>query len=131
MKKRGILNAALAGQIAALGHKELFLVGDAGMPIPKGVPVIDLAVTLGVPTFRQVLDAILEEAEIEGFILANEIREHNPALQAYMEDKLAGKEESWLSHEALKQKSSEAKFAIRTGECTPYPNVLLRAGVAF
>ena len=42
MKKRGILNAALSYHIAALGHKDLFLIGDAGMPIPKGIPIVDL-----------------------------------------------------------------------------------------
>ena len=44
MKKHGILNAQLAGYIAALGHKDLFMVGDAGMPIPAGVPIVDLVV---------------------------------------------------------------------------------------
>ena len=59
MKKTGIINAELMKQIAALGHMELFLIGDAGMPIPKGVPVIDLALCEGVPSFAAVLDAVL------------------------------------------------------------------------
>ena len=29
MKKHGILNAQLAGYIAALGHKDTFMIGDA------------------------------------------------------------------------------------------------------
>jgi D-ribose pyranase len=78
MKKHGILNAQLAGYIAALGHKDLFMVGDAGMPIPAGVPIVDLVVTAGVPTFVQVLDAILDETVVEGYTLATEIKEHNP-----------------------------------------------------
>ena len=131
MKKKGILHAELAGQIAALGHRDTFMIGDAGMPIPKGVPVIDLAVRLGVPTFRQVMDAVLEETEVEGFTLAEEIKQYNPDLQTYIEEKLAGKTEVFVSHEEMKHSSAEVKFAIRTGECTPYPNVLLKAGVAF
>ena len=35
MKKRGILNAELMKCIASLGHKDLFMIGDAGMPIPE------------------------------------------------------------------------------------------------
>ena len=35
MKKSGILNAQLIRCIAELGHKDLFMIGDAGMPIPK------------------------------------------------------------------------------------------------
>ena len=42
MKKRGILNAQLSYLIAALGHKDLFMIGDAGMPIPEDVEVVDL-----------------------------------------------------------------------------------------
>ena len=75
MKKRGILHAQLISCIAALGHKDTYMIGDAGMPIPPGVQVIDLAVTAGVPTFRQVMDAVLEEAVVEGYTLADEIME--------------------------------------------------------
>ena len=66
MKKTGILNAQLIGYIAALGHKDTFMVGDAGMPIPKGVPIVDLVLCGGVPTFKQTMDAILNETEVEG-----------------------------------------------------------------
>ncbi|MFR1802173.1 MAG: RbsD/FucU domain-containing protein, partial [Faecalispora jeddahensis] len=61
MKKTGILNAQLAGYIAGLGHKERFLIGDAGMPVPKGIPVVDLVLCGGIPTFQQVVDAVLNE----------------------------------------------------------------------
>ena len=56
MKKRGIINAQLAGLIAGLGHKDAFMIGDGGMPIPKGVEIVDLALCGGVPTFRQVME---------------------------------------------------------------------------
>ena len=36
-----------------------------------------------------------------------------------------------LPHDELKKMSAGCRFAIRTGEFTPYPNVILRAGVAF
>ena len=80
MKKTGILNAQLIGYIAALGHKDTFMVGDAGMPIPKGVPIVDLVLCGGVPTFKQTMDAILNETEVEGYTIANEITEKNPEL---------------------------------------------------
>ena len=120
MKKSGILNAQLIGCIAALGHKDLFMIGDAGMPIPKGVP-----------TFRQVMDAILEETVVEGYTIADEIQEKNPELLSYIQEKLAGAEEERIPHTELKAMSAHVKFAVRTGEFTPYPNIILRAGVAF
>lgn len=131
MKKRGILNAQLSGYIAALGHKDLFMIGDAGMPIPPGVPIVDLVLTAGVPTFEQAMDAILDEAVVEGYTIAEEIVENNPRLLSYIREKLPDAEEAMISHTELKQMSAKAKFAVRTGEFTPYPNIILRAGVAF
>ncbi len=131
MKRSGILNAQLAGYIAALGHKDTFMIGDAGMPIPKGVPVVDLVLCGGIPTFRQVMDAVLEETVVEGYIIADEIETKNPVLLSYIQEKLADAEEERIPHTELKKKSADVKFAIRTGEFTPYPNIILRAGVAF
>ncbi|WWR14933.1 D-ribose pyranase [Lachnospiraceae bacterium JLR.KK008] len=131
MKKNGILHAQLIGLIAALGHKDTFMVGDAGMPIPKGVPVVDLALCGGVPTFRQTMDAILAETEIEAYTIAEEIDEKNPELLAYIHKKLPDAEEEKIPHADLKKMSAECRFAVRTGEFTPYPNIILRAGVAF
>ena len=131
MKKTGILNAQLIGLIAALGHKDTFMIGDAGMPIPKGVEIVDLILCGGVPTFEQVMDAVLAETEIEGYTIAKEIEEKNPRLLAYIQKKLPDAEEERIDHVDLKKMSANCKFAIRTGEFTPYPNIILRAGVAF
>lgn len=131
MKKRGILNAQLSGLIAALGHMDTFMIGDAGMPIPKGIPIVDLALCGGVPTFIQTMDAVLEEAEVEHYTLAEEIVEKNPELLAYIKEKLPDIEYDMIPHTELKKMSENVRFAIRTGEFTPYPNIILRAGVAF
>lgn len=131
MKKTGILHAELMKQIASLGHMELFLIGDAGMPIPKGVEIIDLALCGGVPAFEQVLDAVLNETVVEYYYLAEEISDHNQRLLTYIQKSLPGVTCEMLPHSELKQLTQRCKFAIRTGEFSPYPNVVLRAGVAF
>ncbi|BDF06207.1 D-ribose pyranase [[Clostridium] hylemonae] len=131
MKKRGIINAQLAGLIAGLGHKDLFMIADGGMPIPKGVELVDLALCGGVPTYRQVMDAVLGETEVEAYTLAEEIVEKNPKLLAYIREKLPDADVEMISHVELKKMSGDIKFAVRTGEFTPYPNIILRAGVAF
>lgn len=131
MKKFGIINAQLAGYIAGLGHKDQFMIGDGGMPIPPGVPIVDLALCGGVPTFKQVLDAVLKEAEVEFYTLAQEITDYNQELLTYIQESLPGVECRMVPHTELKEMSKSVKFAIRTGEFTPYPNIILRAGVAF
>lgn len=131
MKKTGILNAQLMGLITALGHKDEFMIADAGMPIPKGVEIVDLALAGGVPSFRQVMDAVLAETCVESYTLAEEIDEHNPELLSYIQEKLAGLPCGKIPHTELKRRSAELKFVIRTGEFTPYPNVILTAGCIF
>lgn len=131
MKKRGIINAQLAGLIAGLGHKDTFMIADGGMPIPQGVEIVDLALCGGVPTFRQVMDAVLDETEVEFYTLAEEIVEKNPELLSYIKEKLPEADSEMISHVELKEMSKNIKFAVRTGEFTPYPNIILRAGVAF
>lgn len=130
-EKIGIINAQLAGLIAELGHKDTFMIGDGGMQIPKGVEIVDLALCGGVPTFRQVMDAVLDEAEIESYTIAKEIVEKNPELLTYIREKLPEVEEEMILHTELKERTAQVKLAILTGEFTPYPNIILRAGVAF
>lgn len=131
MKKRGIIHAQLAGLIAGLGHMDTFMIGDGGMPIPKGVEIVDLALCGGVPSFRQVMDAVLEETQVEYYVIAEEIVKKNPELLAYIREKLPDIPSEMIPHVQLKEMSKNVKFAIRTGEFTPYPNIILRAGVAF
>lgn len=131
MKKRGIINARLSGYIAALGHMDFFMIGDAGMPIPKGVPVVDLALCEGVPTFEQVLKAVLDEVKVEGYFIAEEIADKNERIYGLIKKSLPDAEEEMRTHIQLKLFSEKAKFAIRTGEFSPYANIILRAGVVF
>lgn len=131
MKKQGIINKQLAGLIAGLGHKDTFMIADGGMPIPKGIEIVDLALCGGVPTFTQVMEAVLDETEIEAYTIAEEIIVKNPELLGYIKGKLSQTEEIMISHLELKEETKQIKFAIRTGEFTPYPNIILRAGVAF
>lgn len=131
MKKTGILNAELMKEIAALGHMDLFLIGDAGMPIPKGIKIIDLALCKGIPSFEQVLDAVLKETEIEYYYIAEEICENNQRLFSFIRTTMPKVESEMLPHHDLKMMTEKCKFAIRTGEFSPYPNLVLRAGVTF
>lgn len=134
MKKTPLLNIALSRVIASLGHGDILMIVDAGMPVPPGVELIDLALTRGVPDFVGVLDVVLSEMEVESHVLASEMIEVKPpALQMIETLQLDGQlgRQSWVSHEALKALSRRAKAIVRTGECQPYSNVALVAGVVF
>lgn len=131
MKKTGMIHGELMKKIALLGHKDLFMIGDAGMPIPPNVELIDLALCKGVPTFIQVLDAVLAESVVERYYVAEEIEEANPEIFGYIQKALPDISFEKMPHVDLKAFSGKCRFAIRTGEYSPYPNVILQAGVAF
>ena len=129
MKKAGILNRHLSGALAELGHGDGVLICDAGMPIPDGPRVVDLAFRAGVPSFAVVLDGLLAELVVEGATAAKEVRGANPAVSALLENEFHDLE--LVSHERLKELSAGARLVVRTGEARPYANVLLRCGVFF
>lgn len=129
MKKSGILNRHLAGALAELGHGDTVLICDAGMPIPAGPRVVDLAFRAGVPAFAEVLDGLLAELVVTGGTAAQETREANPAVARLLTDSLASLD--LVPHEELKHRSTDARLVVRTGEARPYANVLLRCGVFF
>ncbi|MFE9681769.1 D-ribose pyranase [Streptomyces sp. NPDC006285] len=130
MKKAGILNRHLAGATAELGHGDGVLVCDAGMPVPAGPRVVDLAFRAGVPSFREVLEGLLDELVVEGATAAEEVREANPEASALLADRFPASLVH-VSHEELKALSAGARLIVRTGEVRPYANVLLRCGVFF
>lgn len=129
MKKHGILNRHLSGALAELGHTDGVLVCDAGMPIPDGPRVVDLAFLAGVPSFAQVLEGLLGELAVEGATAAEEVRDTNPAAASLMAGHFP--DLAYVPHERLKQLTSGARLVVRTGEASPYANVLLRCGVFF
>jgi len=131
MKKQGMLNARLAEVIAGMGHTDLLVIADAGFPAPPGVPCVDLAVRCGLPPMLDVTAAIADELEIEALTVADELLARDSDLPDALRQLFPGSALMHISHEELKQLSARAKAVVRTGECTPYYNVVLRAGVVF
>jgi D-ribose pyranase len=122
-----------------MGHGDSLVIGDAGLPIPQGPVRIDLALTRGIPSFLATLETVLDELRIERVVIAEEIEARNPEQLAGVEAILAGYrvrtgasvEVVVVPHDELKRRTAGALAVVRTGECTPYANVILCSGVVF
>lgn len=131
MKDRGILHPQLSRLVASMGHGDLLGVADAGLPVPPGVERVDLAFAPGRPGFLEVVEAVLGELRVEAYVLAEESKEHCPQFVEALDRMLQNAEVIWVDHEELKRLYGAARGVVRTGEFTPYANVLLRSGVDF
>ncbi|WP_024872554.1 D-ribose pyranase [Tolumonas lignilytica] len=139
MKKHVLLNAPLSHVIATMGHTDQLVVCDAGLPIPAAPERIDLAVSRGVPKFMDVVQAVTAEMQIEQVILTHEFAEVSPALHIELVAHLEHLAEEqghtitfeYVSHEEFKELTHLGRAVVRTGECTPYANVIFVSGVVF
>lgn len=131
MKKSGILNADLMRVIALMGHTDLLVIADSGLPIPPSVPRIDLALVAGVPTFLQALAAVLAELQVESATVAEEMRQRSPSLYQAVRQALGSIPLAQVPHEQFKAMLPRVLAVVRTGEQTPYANVILQSGVTF
>lgn len=132
MLRTGILHPQLAKVLAEVRHKDTILIGDAGLPIPKGVERIDLGWKEGSPGYLEVLKEVLKYLIVEEAIFANEAKQVSPTFHQEATS-LFDKEVplKYISHDELKESSKESKAIILTGEFTPYTNVILVCGCAY
>ncbi|MCA9860930.1 MAG: D-ribose pyranase [Thermomicrobiales bacterium] len=131
MKLGGVLNHRLSMVIAEMGHTDGLTVADAGLPVPLDVERIDLAVSPGVPSFAQVLEAIASELKVEEIVLAREAFDLNPELLRTIERYYPGVPTTAVPHVEFKELTGSTRAVIRSGECAPYANCILRSGVIF
>lgn len=131
MKKTGVMNSNISRVIADMGHMDWLGIGDAGTPVPKDTEKIDLSVKAGLPSFIDVLKEVLVELEVQKVYIAEEIKTENPKQLEEIKKALPGVEIEFIPHSELKKDLSSSKAFIRTGEETPYSNVILESGVIF
>lgn len=131
MKKDRLLNPMIVSEIAALGHTEYLCIADCGLPIPKGTRIVDVSVSAGIPAFLELLDVVAKELVVESFIVATEIETVNPKMLNDINNTLPGIPYSSVSHEEFKKLVKNAKCVVRTGETSPYANIILVGGVNF
>lgn len=131
MKKIGILNQPISAVMADLGHMDTLVIADAGLPIPAETERIDLALTQGIPAFLDTLRIVLTEMQVERAVVAEEMLKVSPQVHAAIKELLGNTPIETVPHITFKEQTRSARAVIRTGEFTPYANIILVAGVVF
>jgi D-ribose pyranase len=131
MKKTGLLNSHISEIISKMGQNDMLAIGECSLPIPDGVPRIDLALTKNIPAFTDTLKAVLLELQVDEVIIATETEETSPKIYEDIKASVENARITMITHEALKERLKRCKAVIRTGEQTPYANIILKSGVIF
>lgn len=125
MRANGLWHAELVRLLLDLRHHDTVVLADAGLPVPDAIPVVDLGWRRGEPRVRDLLAAVLDELVVERATLAKELD------GGELRTALAAVPVELVSHDELKAMIGEARAVVRTGDDTPYANVVLHAGVPF
>jgi D-ribose pyranase len=131
MKKTGVINAPISTVIAELGHLDTLTIADAGLPVPKEVRRIDIALMKGIPGFIDTLRVVLAEMQVEKVIVADEMKKISPDILAHIQEILGDIPVDFVPHQLFKELTRSSRAIIRTGEFTPYANIILVSGVVF
>jgi D-ribose pyranase len=131
MRKGELLNQPLINVIAGLGHLDELVIADAGLPVSPQTERVDLALTAGIPGFLDSLQVVMSELEVESAVIAKEMLEKSPQMHHDLLAILVDLPVEYVSHDTFKEMTARARAVVRTGEFTPYANIILRAGVRF
>ena len=126
MKLNGILNSSISKALSDLGHTDKIAIGDCGLPIPLEKK-IDISLKIGFPSFEDVLKEILKDLSVEKYIVAKEIMDYNPAQLEIIRHLLPHAEEEMMTHENFKNSLKNVNSIIRTGEASPFSNIILQS----
>ncbi|PCF49251.1 D-ribose pyranase [Staphylococcus delphini] len=129
MYKFGTLNSEISRVLSRLGHTDEIVIADCGLPIPDGVKRIDIALKEGTPSFEEVYEELMHHMAVEQVVVAREMVEENETLYQRVKNDFPTLE--MVSHEKFKKQTRRAKAIIRTGEATPYANIILKSDVIF
>ncbi|ARC58400.1 D-ribose pyranase [Frondihabitans sp. 762G35] len=129
----GIIHPQLSRVLSEFGHTDGLVVADAGLPIPTGVERVDLAWRPGEPSFVGTLSAVLDEFVVERAVASAEMADESPEQLETLRTRLAesGVELELVPHTDFKALTHSARAVVRTGEYTPYSNVMLFSAAPF
>jgi D-ribose pyranase len=128
MLKSGILNPQISALLARVRHTNTLVIADKGFPFWSEIETIDISLVDNVPTVIDVLRAVRESFLVGKAYMAEEFRTANDArAQGAFAAALEGVAVTYEPHVQLKRRVPAALGLIRTGDATPFGNVVIES----
>ncbi len=128
MIKTGILNPAILSLVSRVRHTNTLVIADRGFPFWPQIETVDISLVDDVPTVLQVLKALLPNFKAGRAWMAEEFLSHNSEEQAAaVRNVLGAIPLELLPHVDFKLGVPRAIGLIRTGDATPYANIILES----
>ncbi len=128
MIKTGIINPHLLDLLARTRHTNTLVISDGSFPYWPEIETVDLSLTFGIPTVLDVLELIIPIFTIGRIWQADEFVANNTMETIVRFEKAFGAiPVTRLCHVDFKKQVPEAIALIRTGDATPYGNIILES----
>jgi len=128
MLQSGILNPHVLHLLARIRHTNTLVIADWAFPYWPEIETVDISLTAGVPTILQLLDLMTPNFKIGRIWQADEFLSHNPQETVNAFAKSFGKIPLTREpHAEFKKRVPKAIGLIRTGDATPYGNIILES----
>jgi D-ribose pyranase len=126
--KTGILNPAILSLVSRVRHTNTLVIADRGFPYWPQIETVDISLVDDVPTVSQVVRALLPNFQAGRAWMAEEFLVHNGEVQAAaVREVLDGIPLVLLPHVDFKLGVPRAIGLIRTGDASPYANMILES----
>lgn len=128
MLQTGILNPHVLDLVARVRHTNTLVISDWAFPFWPEIETVDISLTHGIPTVLDVLDLLSPVFKIGRIWQAEEFVACNPAEKVERFAKSFGSLPlTREAHVDFKKRVPHAIGLIRTGDPTPYGNIIIES----
>ncbi len=128
MLQRGILNPAVLSLLARVRHTNTLVISDWAFPFWPQIETVDISLTQGIPTVLQVLELLRPNFKIGELFMAEEFNSSNKGkVLTSFHRAFRGLKVTYETHVQFKLRVPSAIGLIRTGDSTPYGNIIIES----
>jgi D-ribose pyranase len=124
----GILNPAINSLISRVRHTNMLVIADRGFPFWPQVETVDISLVDDIPRVVDVIRAIRANFQAGRAFMASEFLSVNePEARSAFDRELSGVPILFEPHIEFKKRVPKSVGVIRTGDTTPYSNVIIES----